>query len=113
MTTFSEIPLSGTPQAFNIALPQSNTQPLQVVQYRMVLQYRAAPLGGWVMDLYDGLGNPLLCGTPLVTGADLLAQFAYLGLGGGIGIYSDGVPDAVPSFDNLGSGSHMIWVTQP
>lgn len=66
--------------------------------------------GGWIMDIRDADGNDLACGIPLVTGADLLAPYAYLGLGGGMFVRSDGIPDAVPTFENLGVGSHLYFV---
>ena len=109
MPDVSEIPLSGWPQRFNLNVPLEGGSGA-VGKYFMVFQYRNAPMGGWVMDINDGAGNPLVCGIPLVTGADLLAQYAYLGLGGHIVVVSDAAPDAVPTFDNLGSGSHVYWV---
>jgi hypothetical protein len=115
MTTIYEIPLSGSPQSFNIALPISNTVPPVSNLYRLVFQYRDGQtgMGGWVVDIYDGNGNPLLCGAPLVTGTDLLAQFAYLNFGAMMYVYSDGQPDLPPTFDNLGTGSHVLWITEP
>ena len=107
MTTFFEIPLSPTPQRFRITLAGVN--------YGLVMSYRAAPcgMGGWCMDINDDLGNPIVCGVPLVTGSDLLAQYAYLGLGGGMMVLSDGDADALPTFENLGitPGSHLYWIT--
>jgi hypothetical protein len=100
--TVSEIPLSGTPQFFTIALAGTT--------YQLVFTYRDAPGGGWVMDINDAQGNPIACGIPLVTGTDLLAQFGYLNFGGQLWVKSDGVPDALPTFDNLGTGSHLYWV---
>jgi hypothetical protein len=46
----------------------------------------------------------------LVTGSDLLAQFAYLKLGGHLVVLSEGETFALPTFENLGSGSHLYWV---
>jgi len=108
MTTVWELPLSGTPQRFTMTLA-GNT-------YQFLFQYRdavAAGGGGWVLDLNDYLGNPIICGIPLVTGADLMAQFGYLGFPGQLWVRSDGTPDAVPTFDNLGYLSHVYYVTVP
>lgn len=102
MTLF-EIPLSGAPQRFNISLAGT--------VYSLTFLYRDAPMGGWCLDINDNLGNPLVCGIPLITGADLLAQYAYLNFGGAMVIFSDGNKALVPTFDNLGSGSHLYWVT--
>jgi hypothetical protein len=98
-----EIPLSGMPQRFRIALLG--------VTYQLNFQYRAAPMGGWVLDIADAAGVPLVCGIPLVTGHDLLEQYHYLNFGGALMVFSDGDPDAVPSFENLGSSSHLVWIT--
>jgi len=116
VTTFYELPLSGAPQSYTITLPVSGKT--EGITFFLVFQYRdASPAiyggGGWVLDIYDQNGLPMLCGVPLVTGANLLAPFDYLSLGGGLGVYSEGIPDAVPTFDNLGSGSHVIWFTEP
>lgn len=103
-----EIPLSGSPQKFAISLNGTT--------WRLTFIYRdtaAAGGGGWIVDVNDAADNPVLCGVPLVTGADLLAQFAYLDFRGTLFVYSDGKPEAVPTFDNLGSGSHVMWVSQP
>lgn len=37
-------------------------------------------MGGWFMDIADDNENPILMGIPLVTGSNLLEQFAYLGI---------------------------------
>lgn len=103
MTTIYEISLSPEPQVFNIALGGT--------PYRMRFLYHNVPAGGWAFDLMDNLGNPILAGIPLVTGVDLLGQFAYLSLGGSIYVQSDGDPSAVPAFSNLGLTSHVYFVT--
>jgi hypothetical protein len=105
LTTIYEIPLSGTPQQFSI--------PLGVSQYYMRFIYRDAAMGGWCLDIYDDQFNPLICGMALVTGTDLLAQYAYLNIPGQLWVQSDGDPIAVPTFDNLGTRSHVYWVTEP
>lgn len=113
MTTYNEIPLSPTPQSFNIPLPAS--QSVNTNSYRMVFQYRDSPvgMGGWFMDIFDANNNPLVCGVPLVTGADLLGQYAYLNFGAMVLVYSDGFPENPPTFSNLGVGSHVLWITEP
>jgi hypothetical protein len=104
-----EIPLVPSPQRFAVQLGGTG--------YSLTFQFRNAGLpeagGTWVVDIGDSLGNPLVCGIPLVTGADLLAQYAYLNFGGALVVTSDGDPDAVPTFDNLGITSHLYWVSLP
>jgi predicted Zn-dependent protease with MMP-like domain len=98
-----EIPLTPNPQRFNITLSG--------VQYRLAVVWRNAEQGGWVLDIADVNGNPIIQGIPLVTGANLLEQYDYLGLGGVLWCQTTDNPDAVPTFDNLGVGSHLYWWT--
>ncbi len=110
MATLYEIPLSGTPQQFTMLLGER--------VYQFVFLYRdAVPSmaggSGWVMDINDNLGFHIACGIPLVTGANLLAQFDYLNFNASLFVLSDGYPDEVPTFDNLGTDSHVYWMTLP
>lgn len=102
MNTF-EIPLSATPQRFRIALSG--------VDYQLTVQYREAGGAGWVLDIADANDVPLVGGIPLVTGIDLLGQYGYLGFGGSLWVQGANDPDDVPTFDDLGTGSHVFWVT--
>ena len=103
MTAY-EIPLSPTPQQFRIALGPN--------EYELRFTYQNVPEGGWVMDITDSVtSEPLVCGVPLVTGADLLAQYAYLGIPGALYATTDGNPDAKPVFANLGTTAHLLYVT--
>ena len=63
------------------------------------------------MDVADQYGAPILCGIPLVTGADLLAQFEYLGFGGEMRVLTNGQAWAVPRYDNLGTDANLYWLT--
>lgn len=96
-----EIPLRSTPTQFSVKLSG--------VLYVLVMTWKAAVNGGWFMDILDVNDNPIVRGIPLVTGADLLAQYGYLKFGGQLFIQSDSDPDAVPSFTNLGITSHLYW----
>jgi hypothetical protein len=101
-TNAFEIPLSGQSQTFNIVLAS--------VTYQLTLTWRNAGSCGWILDIADSSGNPLIQGIPLVTGADLLAQYRYLGFTGSLVVKTDADPDAVPTYDNLGSTSHLYFV---
>lgn len=103
MSTVFGIPLQvGTPQTFSIALSG--------VTYQLTFLYRNNDLGGWTVDIADDRGNPIAQGIPLVTGADLLAQYKHLGFGGSLYVQTTSNPDAVPTFDNLGDDGQVYWV---
>ena len=105
MTTFYEIPLSSQPQTFTISLGG--------LVYNLTVLWRDAIMGGWFLDIADSTNTPLACGLPLVTGTDLLAQLAYLGIAGSMVVTTDGDINVVPTFANLGTLSHLWFVTTP
>lgn len=100
-----EIPLSPTPQSFSINLAG--------VVYNLNFAYRDAPEAGWLLDIADANGVSLVAGIPLVTGADLLAQYEYLGIGGVLYVLSDDNAADVPTFTNLGVTSHLYFQETP
>ena len=101
MTTYSIIKATpGTPQRFNVAL--------NGVSYIFQLVFR---IDAWFLDIFDVNANPLACGLPLVTGADLVAQFPELNLGGRLQVGSSGTsPDQTPTFLGLGVQSNLYFV---
>jgi hypothetical protein len=101
MTAY-EIPLSAKPQTFSIALGG--------VTYKMTLRWNV-PAAAWMLDIADATGNPMVGSIPLVTGVDLLGQYAHLGFIGQLVVQTDHDPDAVPTFDNLGTTGHLYFVT--
>ena len=96
-----KIPLISQAQKLNIQLGTDF--------YYLRLRYCFTPMGGWIMDIYDNLANPLICGMPLVTGCDLLGQYEYVGIPGSMYVATDCNPPEVPTNDNLGSTSHLYW----
>lgn len=92
--------------------PQQVTLALSGVLYTLTFQYRNDPggLGGWTIDIADSSGNPIIQGIPLVTGADLLGQYEYLGLDGGLYVQTPNDLDVMPTFDNLGTDCFVYWV---
>jgi hypothetical protein len=96
-----EIPLVPGPQRLSTVI-NGRTYLLRVL-------YANEPEGGYFLDISAADGTPLVAGLPLVTGCDLLEQYAYLGLGVGLYVYTDGEPDATPTFDNLGATSHLVF----
>lgn len=98
-----EIPLSPQPQKFAVALGGVN--------YRLTVKWSASAMGGWFLDIATPEDVPVISGIPLVTGANLLAQYDYLGFTGGLAVQTDFDVYATPTFDNLGQRSHLFFVT--
>lgn len=105
MTTAYEIPITpATPQTFTISLAG--------VFYNLTVRWSTS-MAAWFLDLADAYNNFLLNGVPLVTGADLLAQYEYLGIGGMLVVQSDNDLSLVPDFSTLGVTGHLYFVTTP
>jgi hypothetical protein len=104
MSTFYEVPLVSTPQTLSIALGGATYN--LTVQWNWVAQL-------WVLDVADVNNVPLVGGIPLVTGANLLEEYAYLGFGGALIATTDSDPAAPPAFTGLGTTSHLYFVTMP
>ena len=104
MSTVYEVPTSPQAQYFQIALAG--------IVYKLNL-YWGLVSNCWVFDLFDTTGNPILQGIPMVTGVDLLAAFPDLNLGGQLVATTDTDPTAPPTFTNLGSTGHLLFVTTP
>ncbi len=100
MTPF-EIPLSPTPQRFTIELNS--------VTYQLTFKW-CVPAACWLMDIADQNQNPLASGLPVITGENILQQFAYLEIGGAIVAQTDSDSDAVPTFENLGETGRVYFV---
>lgn len=104
MSQIFEIPLNPQSQRFAITLG-TITYNLQVIWN--------AKSNCWVMDINDVDNLPLVCGIPLVTGLNLLQQYAYLGIGGVMVTMTDAAPDSPPTYRNLGASGHLYYVTVP
>ena len=100
---YFEIPTGPSPRTLSV--------PLNGVVYGIRFAFADTDEGGWFMDISDASGNSLVAGIPLVTGADLIAQYAYLGIGGKLWVATDSDPGAVPTFAGLGSSSHLYFET--
>lgn len=97
-----EIPLTPQPQTLGIAFPNNITYILRLI-------YLFTPNDCWELDINDSQSNPIICGIPLITGADLLEQYAYLGFGCKLYCTTDGDDLVPPRFYNLGITAHL-WV---
>ncbi|MFM4124923.1 hypothetical protein AB8R75_09535 [Klebsiella quasipneumoniae subsp. similipneumoniae] len=92
----SEIPLSPNSQSFNITLAG--------VDYQMRVVWRGVC---WFLDLMDSAGNLIIGGIPLITGADLLEQYAYLNLGFSLYVLCDDPASENQTQSDLGIKSHL------
>ncbi len=97
---------------------QPQAQQMQItlgaVAYNLVLRWNV-PNNSWMMDILDDSGNQVLSGIPLVTGEDLISQFAYLEIGGSIGagelqVQTTSDTFAVPTYANLGTDGNLYWL---
>lgn len=97
----SEIPLSPDNQQFVIAVSG--------VTYTMRINWRD-PV--WYLDLLSADLTPVALALPLVAGADLLAQYAYLNLGFLLVVGTDIAGQENPTKSDLGITSHLYVVTE-
>lgn len=97
----SEIPLSPENQQFSISLAGQSLQ--MAVTWRAVF---------WCLDIMDSSGAALIKGIPLITGADLLAQYRHLGLGFSLYVGCDNPANENPTEYDLGINSHLYVVTE-
>lgn len=96
-----EIPLTANNQSFSVTINS--------VDYRMSIIWRDA---FWGLDIYDTNDEPLALALPLITGADLLAQYAYLNLEFSLIVLCDKVGQENPTQDDLGTYSHLYVFTE-
>ena len=98
------IPLTGEPETFAITLAGR--------EYQLTVRWNDADQGGWMLDLAepDG-GADVLLGIPLVTGTDLLGQFAHLGIGGQLIVHA-GDSDDAPDLETLGDAVKLYFITE-
>ena len=62
----------------------------------------------WVLDLADSNGSAIISGIPMITGADLLAQYRYMALV----VLCDVAGQENPTQFDLGTLSHLYVFTE-
>lgn len=127
MPTYYEIPTSASPQTFSIQLV-GVTYNLRLTYHEANAEHAGAivaidtdsdslvdlnVMSSWILDIFDTTDNPLVLGIPLIPGIDLLYQYQYLKIGGSLVVSTDGDPDRTPEFNDLGTSSHLWFVTFP
>lgn len=105
--------MSSTPHLIPlIAGPQTLSITLAGTVYNLNV-YWCRPAATWMLDIADSSNNPILSGLPLITGADLLEQYAYLDFGGQLIAQTTNDALLPPAFDNLGTSGNLYFVTTP
>ncbi|EAT7906851.1 hypothetical protein QON05_002572 [Salmonella enterica] len=66
----------------------------------------------WVLDLADSNGSVIISGMPMITGADLLAQYRYMNLGFSLVVLCDVAGQENPKQFDLGTFSHLYVFTE-
>ncbi len=93
-----EIPLTPQPQTFRVTLV--NVTYVWTIKWNQIAKL-------WVVDIDDQNNKRILSGVPLVTGTNLLEQYGYLNFNFSMASFTDTDTAAPPTFDNLGSTSHL------
>src|SRR6266576_1230143 len=93
-----------------VNIPQQFTIDLAGVTYTLVSKWNDMAQS-WYLDILDSTQTPIACGIPFITGADLLAGLAYLGIDGGFVVYTTGDTSAVPTENNLGADCNLYFQT--
>jgi hypothetical protein len=106
MSTQYQIPLIAAPQQLIISLGGT--------QYTLTVKWNPDPNANcWVIDIGDANNNLIIGGIAMVTGCDLLGQFAYLNFGGKLIASTTYDTASPPTFTNLGDGAYLYFVTTP
>lgn len=93
-------------------LPQPQTLQVLLLGVTYSLRTRwSVSQNCWCLDIADQDNNALVGSIPIVTGADLLEQYGYLEIGGGLYVFNtQGAPDTVPGFSNLGTTALLLFI---
>lgn len=97
----TEIPLSPNNQTFSTQLNGGT--------YQISIVWRET---FWSLDLMDSAGVLIAGSIPLITGYDLLLQYAYLSLGFSLIVVCDVAGQENPTKTDLGIYSHLYVVTE-
>lgn len=99
-----KIPLMNIPQKFAIDLAGKS--------YIVLCRYNTE-MESWLISMMDGdTEQDIFDSMPLVTGVDLLAQYAYLGIPGSLIVYTDGDEFTPPTETNLGQECNLYYVVE-
>nr|DAN99551.1 MAG TPA: hypothetical protein [Caudoviricetes sp.] len=102
-TTLYEIPLNSYPESFSIEI---QGQPF------FLRTHWNEPMQRWVLDIGRSTEEWILTNIAMVAGVNLLEPFEHVGLGFGLVLASDEIPQDEATFDTLGTSTHLIVVTE-
>lgn len=96
-----EIPITASPQKTTVNLAGTD---------RVLTTAWCDPAQCWILSIDNVDGTNVIDGMPMVTGVDLLGQYAYLGIGGSIFVQSLSDPSRVPGYSTLATdGLVFFW----
>ena len=104
------VPLDSTPnQSFNITLAVDGRN------LPLTLGFSFNETAGyWVMKITDPTTSTVLLDSiPLLSGGNILGQYAYLGIGAATLVNATGIEMDSPGIDNLGSDFFLLWGDTP
>lgn len=107
------VPVTSDPnQAFSVTLS------IDDAPVTLQLRIRFSEMAGyWTLTIKDASGVLLLDSVPMLAGAypaaNILGQFAYLGIGSAYVVNASGVEEDSPSSTNLGSDWVLVWDDTP
>lgn len=95
------VPLVPANQEFDISLAG--------VSYHLKVKWNSFS-NAWVLDIQDSQKENILTGIPMITGCDLLEQYAYLDIGGAMVVQSSNDPTLVPDYTTLGITGNLFFI---
>jgi hypothetical protein len=103
-----------TQEFFRIPLlnkPQSSEITLSGVDYIIINRWSSG-MEVWTFSLQSIETEKILINDmPLITGANLLEQWEYLGIPGILICYTAGDQGEPPTFENLGTDANLFYIT--
>jgi len=93
-----------------MAIPQTFSISLGGNTYNLNLYWNTVNQT-WILDINDSGNNPIVNGIQLVTGIGLLRQYRYLGFVGDLFVQTSNNPDALPTYDGMGTSSGLYYTS--
>jgi hypothetical protein len=115
MAVIYKIPLTNTPQSFELRLPLKTRTFADKKFIDVVFRYKwFDEMKAWAFSIITigvGLNFPLIINMPLVSGQDLLEQYQYVGIDGQMIVFTSGAEGEPPTLENLGAESNLYFIS--